>query len=188
MYLIYTYNCIYICIIAYIHIQTYIYIYYMHVMSIYCIYIYIYTYLYIYIYMCVICVYIYINYIIILYYIILYSIIHKEYVARFHPFRDGSITLVPWWLRVSCGYRLDSPTSGVLPVILAEDGSNVAKCFQARWRLAQWGLEDEKPRFQWWENAMRTYNIWQELIKQIFFEIVWDDLEERDLKNLDACS
>ena len=29
--------------------------------------------------------------------------------------------------------RLDSPTSGVLPVILAEDGSNVAKCFQARW-------------------------------------------------------
>ncbi|CAL1152549.1 unnamed protein product [Cladocopium goreaui] len=28
--------------------------------------------------------------------------------------------------------RLDSPTSGVLPVILAEDGSNVAKCFQAQ--------------------------------------------------------
>ena len=27
--------------------------------------------------------------------------------------------------------RLDSPTSGVLPIILARDGSRVARCFQA---------------------------------------------------------
>ena len=110
-------------------------------------------------------------YYIILYYIMLYSIIHKEYVARFHPFRDGSITLVPWWLRVSCGYRLDSPTSGVLPVILAEDGSNVAKCFQARWRLAMAGAWKMKNRGF---NGERTpwLNIWQALIKQFFFLIV----------------